>query len=243
MGVLKKITNEYFGYELRDEEGKFLEVHGFKAVVPVDYDEIKFLALVSDILTEGESEFVRSSEKNSGYYHAECENDWCLEMKKLDNIRETIEDDGWYTLTDKQFESAIRFIEYLVCDISIDRDRGREYLVLVDESDMYNKLDMAIYDAELDEFESQECYDNLVDWFLDEFGNNNKAEIIKDEIYAIQYYNTSLCLKLCDSNDHIMFKTLLWASDMVKWWKTHLDDLVKTGAKEYFGFVEEEETE
>jgi hypothetical protein len=228
---------------LRNEEGKFLEVHGFKAVVPVDYDETKFLGLVSDILMEGNTEFVRSREKNSGYYHADCENDWCLEMDKLDDIREVIEDADWYLLTDKLFESAIKFIEYLVCDISIDRDNNQEYLILVDESDMYNKLDMAINDAELDEWQAQECYDDLIDWFLEEFGDSNKADIVKEEIHAIQYYNTSLCLKLCDSSNHVMFKTLLWASDMVKWWRERLDDLVKMGAKEYFGFEEEEETE
>lgn len=243
MGVLKKITDEYFGDKLRTEDGKYLEVHGFKALVPVDYDETKFLGLVSDILTEGYPEFVRSREKNSGFYHADCENDWCLELEKLDNIRKTIEEEGWYLLTDKLFESAIKFIEYLVCDISIDRDNNQEYLVLVDESDMYNKLDMAVYDAKLDDWEAQECYDNLVDWFLEEFGDSDKADIVKDEIYAIQYYNTSLCLKLCDSENHVMFKTLLWASDMVKWWRTHLDDLVKMGAREYFGFVEEDEEE
>lgn len=242
MGVLKNITDEYFGGKLRAEDGKYMDVHGFKAVVPVDFDETKFLGLVSDILMEGNPEFVRSREKNGGYYHADCENDWCLEMDKLDDIREVIEEAGWYdNLTDKQFESAIKFIEYLVCDISIDRDNNKEYLVLVDESDMYNKFDMAIYDAELDDWEAQECYDNLLDWFLEEFGDDNKAEIVKDEIHAIQYYNTSLCLKLCDSDNHIMFKTLLWASDMVKWWRTHLNDLEKMGAKEYFGLEPEED--
>lgn len=239
MGILKNLTDEYFGKKLRTEDGKYIEVHGFKVIVPIDYDEKKFLNLVSDILTEGNSEFVRSREKNDGYYYADCENDWCLEMDKLDDIREIIKE--WYELTDKQFESAIKFIEHLVCDISIDRENSREYLVLVDESDMYNKLDMAIYHANLDEWAAQECYDNLIDWFLEEFGDTNKANIVKEEIHTIVYHNSSLCLRLLDSNNHVMFKTLLWASDMVKWWETHLDDIVKIGVREYFGFTEEEE--
>lgn len=243
MGILKNLTDEYFGKILRKEEGKYMEVHGFKVIVPLDYDETKFLGLVDNILLEGDSEFVRSREKNDGYYHINCGNDWCLEMYKLDDIREVIDEDVKYeNLTDKQFESAIKFIEYLVCDISIDRDRFKEYLVLVDESDMY-KLDSAIYDANLNEMDAQCCYDDLIDWFFEEFGDRNKANIVKEEIHYIQYYNTSLCLRLCDSSNDIMLKTLLWARDMAKWWETCLDDIVKIGVREYFGLTEEEEEE
>lgn len=244
MGVLKTITDEYFKKTVRAEEGKYIEVHGFKALVPSDYGETEFLGLVSDILDTGEAEFVRSREKSIGFYHTDCENDWCLQLLKPDEIRENLAEYEWYSLTDltdKQFESAIKFIEYLVSDISIDRDNGYEYLVLVDESDMYNKFDMVIYDAELDDFEAQECYDDLIDWFLEEFGDEDKAYVTKEEIHAIQYYNTSLCLRLLDSGNHVMFKTLLWASDMVKWWRTHLNDLEKMGAKEYFGLEPEED--
>lgn len=241
MGILKNLTDEYFGESIRGEEGKYIEVHGFKALVPPEYDENMFLGLVEDILTEGEAEFVRSRNKNDNFYNMECGNDFCISLNDLDDIREVIEDDGWYVLTDKQFKSAIDFIGYLVSEISIDVDRSNDYLVLADEGDVYNKLDMSFYDAKLDDWQAQECYDGLIDWFIEEFSDYSKANIVKDEIHTIQYYNTSLNLKLTDNSNNIMFKTLLWAKDMVKWWDEHLNELEKMGAREYFGFEPEED--
>lgn len=43
MGVLKKITNEYFGESLRKEDGKYGTLAGHRVIMPEDYDDMMFL--------------------------------------------------------------------------------------------------------------------------------------------------------------------------------------------------------
>ena len=91
------------------------------------------------------------------------------------------------------------------------------------------EIDDALYSGEdeLNEFELQSAYDDLMQYFIEEFGG--KANISKDDFHSIKYYNYTLNLP-------IEFKTILYAKDMVKWWDNVLSEIGKQGPKTFFGF-------
>jgi hypothetical protein len=59
MSVLGKLTDEYFGKDARTEDGKFLEIRGFKVLVPSDFTEEVFFEALKDFFKESEANFLR----------------------------------------------------------------------------------------------------------------------------------------------------------------------------------------
>lgn len=235
MGVLKKITEEYFGNRLRSEEGKFLDVKGFKVIVPVEYDEKKFYELADDTLHCGRGAFLKEREINKKDYNIKCGGDWYLSLDPLDKIYEELKEEyGYEEITRKQFESSVKFIEFLVEDVYMDSDNYKPYIILADEGTVFRKLDCPISEAGLSDREADSCYYCLQDWFFDEFGTNVGIDI--GDIHYINYYHTSVNLRATDGNNKPDLKILLHAKEMVKWWKDNLDKIEEVGVKEFFGF-------
>ena len=52
MGILKDLTDEYFGKKVRKEDGKKITVHGCDVIIPPDWDEENFLKSVETVLLE-----------------------------------------------------------------------------------------------------------------------------------------------------------------------------------------------
>jgi hypothetical protein len=233
MGILKKLTDEYFGDTVRSEDGKKITVHGCDVIVPVIWDENDFLKSVETVLFEDTiTEFV------DGYWYKridtskstniECGNSYHLCISKYDEII-----DEEYLTTEEipnetTYNSIIKFITYIVKDVVIDTEHNKDYIRLTGEG----KIDDAFFTDDLGEFEIQNAYDDLITYFLEDFGE--KANIKQDDLHSIEYRGSTLNLP-------IEFKTLLYAREMIKWWDDTLSEIEKQGSKRYFGYDDEEE--
>ena len=230
MGILKTITEEYFGETVREEDGKKITVRGCEVIVPQDWDEKRFLdsvelVLETDDIAEFVSEYWYKQTDNSKFINIECGNSYHLCISKYEDI---ISEDYLTTEdipNETTFNSIIKLLTHLLEDVPIDDDRSKDYIRLVGEGE----IDDALYSGEdeLNEFELQSAYDDLMQYFIEEFGG--KADISEDDLHSIKYYNYTLNLP-------IEFKTILYAKDMVKWWDNVLSEIGKQGPKTFFGF-------
>lgn len=233
MGVLKRITDEYFGDIVRSEDGKKITVHGCDVIVPPNWDEEDFLKSVKVVLTEaGVAEFVSEywyrKLDTSLSTNIECGNSYHLCVTKYDEIV----DEEYLTTEDIPnkitYDSIIKFLTYIVKDVDIDTKDNKDYICLTGEGD----IDDVLYIDDLDEYEIENAYDELIDYFLKTFGE--KANIIYDDLYTITYMGTTL-------NVIIEFETLLYAREMIEWWHETLSEIKEQGPKRYFGYDVEEE--
>jgi len=235
MGILKTITEEYFGETVRKEDGKKITVHGCEVIVPQDWDEKRFLysvelVLDTDDITEFVSEYWYEQTDNSKFINIECGNSYHLCISKYEDIIS----ENYLTTEDipneTTFNSIIKLLTHLLEDVPIDDERSKDYICLVDEGG----IDDALYSGEdeLNEFELQSAYDELIEYFIEEFGE--KADISEDDLHSIKYYNYTLNLP-------IEFKTILYAKDMVEWWDNTLSEIKKQGPRTYFGFDYDED--
>lgn len=235
MGILKTITEEYFGETVRKEDGKKITVHGCEVIVPQDWDEKRFLysvelVLDSDDITEFVSRYWYEQTDNSKFVNIECGNSYHLCISKYDDIISedylTIED----IPNETTFNSIIKLLTHLLENVPIDNERSKDYIRLVDDGE----IDNALYSGEdeLDEFELRTAYDELIEYFIEEFGE--KADISEDDLHSIQYYRSTLNLP-------IKFETILYAKDMIEWWDNTLSEIEKQGPKTFFGFDYDED--
>ena len=235
MGILKTITEEYFGETFREEYKQKITVRGCEVIVPPGWDEKRFLnsvelVLETDDIAEFVSEYWYKQTDNSKFINIECGNSYHLSISKYEDI---ISEDYLTTedIPDETtFNSIIKLLTHLLKDVPIDSERSKDYIRLVDEGG----IDYALYSGEdeLDEFELQSAYNDLIQYFIEEFGE--KADISKDDLHSIKYYETTL-------NIPIEFKTILYAKDMVEWWDNTLSEIKKQGPKTYFGFDYDED--
>ena len=235
MGILKTLTEEYFGETVRKEDGKKITVHGCEVIVPQDWDEKRFLDSVELVLEDEDiaefvSEYWYRQEDNSKFINIECGNSYHLCISKYEDI---ISEDYLTTEdipNETTFNSIIKLLTHLLEDVPIDSERSEDYIRLTGEGD----IDNALYSGEdeLDEFELQSAYDDLIQYFIEEFGE--KANISENDLHSIQYSGSTL-------NIPIEFKTILYAKDMVKWWYYTLSEIEKQGPKTYFGFDYDED--
>ena len=233
MGILKNLTKEYFGENVRKEDGKKITIHGCDVIIPPDWDEEDFLnsvetVLLEDNISEFISEYWYKQMDKSKNTNIECGNSYHLCISKYDEII-----DEEYLTTEEipnetTYNSIIKFLTYLVKDIDIDTDHNEDYIRLTDEDEIVN----ALYGDDLDEFQMQNAFDNLIYDFLEDFGK--KADISRDDLYSIQYRGTTLNLP-------VEFKTLLYAREMIEWWNNTLSAIKKQGPKIFFGYDFEDE--
>ncbi len=230
MGILKTITEEYFGETIREEDGKKITVRGCEVIVPTSWDEKRFLnsvelVLETDDIAEFVSEYWYEQQDNSNFINIKCGNSYHLCISKYEDI---ISEDYLTTEdipNETTFNSIIKLLTYLLEDVPIDSERSEDYIRLTGEGE----IDYALYSGEdeLDEFELQSAYDDLIQYFIQEFGE--KTNISENDLHSIRYNNSTL-------NIPIEFETILYAKDMVKWWDDTLSEIKKQGPKTYFGF-------
>ena len=124
MGILKNLTKEYFGENVRKEDGKKITVHGCDVIVPPDWDEEDFLnsvetVLLEDTITEFVSEYWYKQMDKSKNTNIECGNSYHLCISKYDEII-----DEEYLTTEEipnetTYNSIIKFLTYFLKDVCI----------------------------------------------------------------------------------------------------------------------------
>jgi len=237
MGILKNLTDEYFGENARTEDGKYITVHGCKVLVPVDYNEEKFLSYVDELLdTEYYDSYPAASIVSSSYIReygdkikVDCDGTYLVLYNFSDIDSEYIPEGT----DEKLYDSFIKFMKHIADGVSLMIYRSTGHICLADEHTVYNNFDMLFYEAGLDE-EAYDCFQWLIDMFIEEFGD--KVDIDKDDLVFMSYnnYASNILLPVESSDDIIKLKRLMYAKEMTEWWKREFKAIEDEGVSDYF---------
>lgn len=238
MGVLKKITDEYFEKTLRKEDGKFLDVFGCRVKVPADYDEDKFIEKIAEILhgtsaiftSIGKTEYDMLRDKD--FHEIRCNDEFVFMMNPFGSFSVP-------KVEEKVYESYMKFMRHILKDVEIcfiDDSDGGEYCILLvsgDETGTLNEND----DREDEEYAGTEILDPAMGPFFKEFGG--KAHIIRSEI--VEDSESGVVGMMTNNiSGHIQIKTLIYAKEMREWWKEKVDEILDKGVAAFFEESEEE---
>lgn len=244
MGILKKLTDEYFEKELRTEDGKYINALGCKVLVPIDFTEDDFFVLLNEAITDYDGEAIFSYDRDikdyddDEYEKVKCGHNNYLVYPKLKNA------DINFNITEKQYDSVKKFLEYIFEVAQIETHNYEEKLILVSESDQYYKFGYKFYEAGIDDnngYIENDCWDLLMDDFLTSF--EEKVDIGRGDIEYFSYNNmgSNVCINIQSPSKSLYFFALKYSREMTEWWKKVLDKIDEMGVKEYFGLEDEEE--
>lgn len=246
MGILKKLTDEYFEKELRTEDGKFMEVMGCKVLVPVDFTEDDFFILLNEAIADYDGETIFSYYRDINdydddeYEKVKCGYNNYIVYPKLKNA------DINFNVTESQYDSVKKFLKYIFEVAQIETHDYKEKLILVDEGTQYYKFHYKFYEAGIDDnngYIEDDCWDLLVEDFLTDF--EKKADIGRGDIEYFSYNNmgSNVCINIQSPSKSLFFSALKYSREMTEWWKKVLDKIDEMGVKEYFGLEDELEDE
>lgn len=231
MGVLKKLTDEYFEKTLRKEKGKFLEVFGCRVIVPPDYDEDKFIESVEYILNNTNAIFLQKGIyaydklKENGFIEAECKNDFSLMMDDYTNIKNV--DKTLYDSYMKFMKHILKDVE--ICSINNGIDGAVTCISLADGDEVQDLIENDDR-TDIDDYHGVYITDPIIDEFFDEF--QDKAKIIRSEIL---YGGLAVTMRAANLDGNYQIKTLLYAKEMREWWKNKINEVLEKGLSDYFG--------
>lgn len=124
MGILKKLTEEYFKETLRNEDGKFLDVDGCRVVVPSDFEERDFLKCVQRVVDMSSCRFLNEKLPNNEYIiPIEYKNNWYMSMYTFEGMllaakRYNYDIDG---INDTLYNSVIEYLKHISKDVELER--------------------------------------------------------------------------------------------------------------------------
>lgn len=224
MGVLKKITDEYFEKGLRNEDGKFLDIGGCRVVVPNEYTEEKFLRKANEVLKAMFVYFKKKENVNDEDVR-ECER---VEMKNgyvmlFDSydffVKHTSEikdfDEGMY-------KSIKKFLTYFMGDVSFSETIGQtDGIELVEKEDMDKMVSFFKREGlekEINTFTMMKTHD-----FLRNFKEKMDLERIDIDFFK-HGYSKNIVLHLRDIVQNPSIYRIRYAKEAVEWWKKEVVD-------------------
>ncbi len=244
MGILKKITDEYFEKVLRNEDGKYLNVMGCNVIVPMYYDEEDFLDVVEEFTntlssyTTQNISFRTDDDINEDAIQIECGNGYMEIETDYNHFLKFYKNEFKKDMNENLFNSIIKFLRHISKDVDIVFVDGKSNIMLVNEDDFYNKFLEFFSDNEYEE-KKEDCLNTLVNMFFKEF--ESKAHIIRNE-FEFSYgdnYGEQITMRLFNYSDIFQFKTLLYAKEMKQWWDDTLNEIEMDGIETFFDLKEE----
>ena len=158
MGILKKLTDEYFGDTIRNEDGKYLYVDGCKVIVPIDFDEKMFLDKVQKTLSHMNCTFYSSetAKKYKGSVEIECGNEYSMLCYTYSTLSQHISKYGLRLVIDETlYDSVIKYLRHIMKDLDIVENKisgfTDYYIVIIDEKS-FPDIDKVIKFGENSEF-------------------------------------------------------------------------------------------
>lgn len=167
MGVLKTLTDEYFGETARQEDGKFIEIGGCKVLVPMEYDEYDFLCKADEIIISMYIIFTEEKNECDGFISFKCGNGkWWMNMESYEYLRKNtpnIKDHN-----ENMHNSVVRFLEYFLKDVNIVKNDVYDERIELLGKDKYDEL-KSLFEKEgvgykVDYYTVELIYDFVNDW-------------------------------------------------------------------------------
>lgn len=124
MGILKKLTEEYFKETLRNEDGKFLDVDDCRVVIPSNFEERDFLKCVQRIVDMSPCRFYNEKlPDNEHVIPIEYKNNWYMSMYTFEEMllaakRYNYDIDG---INDTLYKSVIEYLKHISKDVELEK--------------------------------------------------------------------------------------------------------------------------
>lgn len=221
MGVLKKLTEEYFRNNIRNEDGKILEIKGCKLIVDAEYDEDSFLDTCSAILRITQTANynyggVNYSDKKDIHIKCGGNKDMYFNLFSYPEFVEL----PWNTnkVSEKTYKAFIELMECIMKDINVKSKKDLNGNIGVIELFSYKKL----YDEYGDKVSKYN--DSLLGEMYDTFGIKPSLD------YSFIIDGSKFFLE----NDITEIRMLIKLPEICEWFKEKKEEIKKIGAEEYF---------
>lgn len=221
MGVLKKLTDEYFGNTMRIEDGKYADIAGHRVIIPVNFNADEFL-----------EEF-----KKPGFYFfytkeynkQEDENHIMIRggEKSVVDLRmynwETLCENNFINdiINEKMFNSFVNLLKEEMSEIEIDENGNSILCRECDLDELFKDTDFTKYD--------------YLPIIMGEF--DNKFKKIKPKMSKMCVIHTlgenSYIVIPVMSMSAIQIESVVYSSMMRKWFSNKIEKIKKIGQKEY----------
>ena len=235
MGVLKNLTDEYFKNTARVEDGRYIDFYGIRILVPADYDTYDFLKKVESIYTESFKHGMVSlpdddTDQTKFKIKLKSKNKYMLipVFEKFKEISQENED-----VDQKLYDTYVLVMRHFLKDVELMKNTNWPCIVLQNIDFIYDELSD---NGEIDNgYELEDIMQKTINEFFNEF--KKKADIIKDEFHITitHSYECITFMDLTNESSYFEFKTLIYANEMVEWWKNKTDEIRKKGVLNYFG--------
>lgn len=231
MGILSKITSEYFGDIIRKEAGKIIEIDGCKVLVPADYDEYDFLYKIDEIL---DSMFITITKEKGDYdycFSFKCgKGKWWMNIESYDYFQEntTHIDD----FDKNMYDSLVKFLEYFLKDVNIVKnDDYTERMELLDE-DKYEKI-KGFFAKEGIPGKADYYFVEMIYDFYECFGV--MCSFSRDNIaWHSGEDDKTIYLDMRNQFSKLNTYRIRWIKDLKKWWDEKFEKIEKEGVRNHF---------
>ncbi len=132
MGILKKLTDEYFNETLRNEDGKFLDVDGCRVVVPLSFEEKDFLESVQKIISCYcyFDIFIKYEDKKDKYTNIECKGGLNMFIYSFENCVKYYKNIFNEDINKTMYDSIVKYLEHIMKDVKVIKYRNLNYIEL-----------------------------------------------------------------------------------------------------------------
>lgn len=204
MGVIKKLTDEYFEKTPREEDGKYIEIDGCRILVPPEFDEDRFLNVAQKIMNYLGCTFIKKGEKlEDGYVGIECAGEFIMSVctysefsSQIDKFRIEL------NINETLYNSTIKLLKHYLKNIEVGE--GEEVLI----------VDRKMFVDLLRKFPKHPM-DDMVRYFTNDFKITSSDVVIDDE-------NKTVSVLMRDFMFCVSLYTIRNIEKMKEWWKRKL---------------------
>ena len=214
MGILKKLTDEYFEKTLRNEDGKYLYVDGCKVIVPMDFDEKMFLEKVQKTLSHMNCDFYLSNNAKNNiekeYVSIKCGNEYSMLCYTYSTLLQHISKYGLrLVINETLYNSVIKYLRHIMKNLDIVEDKIHEitdyYIVIIDEKH-FPDIEKIIQFGENSKL--SKLYESFTEKFIKIIGSG-------DDIYIKR---KSILLKVKDFMFSVDLNKMRHVEELREWW-------------------------
>lgn len=261
MGILKKITGEYFKEAARTEDGKVVELLGHKVVVPVEFEEGRFemndgsffdkinklttigrmrsMSLFIDTKAVHGSLFINGPAWLSKRTIIPTGSNYSLVIDNYESLR-----NGEFTkfimreIDESEYNTIVDFLKKMLSEKYIMKKDNNFGIQLVSEKELMDRVLQPLLGKRLDEKEFDRCLKTPFAKFKKEFGKvlgyvNPKSKFTG--YFKSKYDFAGVFMSVWNSKeDNLNLHAIALSDAMRDWWRDELIRMEKEGVEKYF---------
>ena len=228
MGVLRKLTDEYFEKTLRREDGKYIDVMGCR-VITKGNDEIDFLNDFSRVFKDmlPEIVFTEDAEGTNEFDIVEFGGgQCCLLFETYETFTTNSKGFNMTNISEAVYGSFIKLAKHVASAVDVVYHRNNYYYVLADETEIARYIEDPLHEANMDTMYNT-CMNKMRKMLLSEF--EDRADITREDI---GYRSIGMTLEPYYNSD-IQFWPFIYVREMKEWVGKTFKEIEKRGVIDF----------